>query len=95
MGWARTLLLGDIGNRLDIADTERDIGTIRKKLARARRLNRARDQSIEQLQEENEQLQLCLASLIKTLERRGALTTEEVTQLVDMIDGDEEDSAEA
>ena len=25
MGWGRTLLLGDIGNRLDIEDTERDI----------------------------------------------------------------------
>ncbi len=25
MGWGRTLLLGDIGSRLDIADTERDI----------------------------------------------------------------------
>jgi hypothetical protein len=25
MGWGRTLLLGDIGNRLDIEDTEQDI----------------------------------------------------------------------
>lgn len=48
MGWARTLLLGDIGNRLDIADSERDIQSIRRRLARARRLNRARDKSIEQ-----------------------------------------------
>ena len=28
-GWMRTILLGDIGNRLDIADTEEDIRLLR------------------------------------------------------------------
>jgi hypothetical protein len=30
MGWGRTLLLGDIGNRLDIEDTEKDIELLKK-----------------------------------------------------------------
>ena len=30
MGWGRTLFLGDIGNRLDIEDTERDIGSLKR-----------------------------------------------------------------
>ena len=29
MGWGRTLLLGDIGNRLDIEDCERSISALR------------------------------------------------------------------
>ena len=31
MGWARTLLLGDIGNRVDIADAERDVADVRRR----------------------------------------------------------------
>ncbi len=32
MGWGRTLLLGDVGNRLDIGDCEREISSLRTKL---------------------------------------------------------------
>ena len=32
MGWARTLQLGDIGNRMDIADAERDVADVRPQL---------------------------------------------------------------
>ena len=31
MGWGRTLVLGDIGDRLDIADTEREISNLRSR----------------------------------------------------------------
>jgi len=33
MGWGRTLLLGDIGNRLDIDDVEREIADLRRQMA--------------------------------------------------------------
>ena len=39
MGWARTLLLGDIGNRLDIGDAERDIEQLRKRVSRKSRID--------------------------------------------------------
>jgi len=86
MGWARTLLLGDIGNRLDIADTEQDIGSIRRVLAAKRDLDESQDDAIQRLQEENEQLELCVAALVKTLERKGVFTSEEVSNLIRMID---------
>ena len=88
MGWARTLLLGDIGNRLDIADTERDVGEIRAELTRSRGRDESQDCTLARLQQENEQLELCLAALIKTLEARGILKYVEVANLVDMIDDD-------
>lgn len=86
MGWARTLLLGDIGNRLDIADTEQDISTIRHELTSKRLLDESQDVMIKQLLEENQQLELCVAALVKTLEGKGIFTPEEVENLVQMID---------
>jgi len=86
MGWARTLLLGDIGNRLDIADTEQDIGEIRHELAAKRNLDESQDDAIRRLQEESQQLEICVAALVKTLQRKGVFTPEEVSNLVRLID---------
>jgi len=86
MGWARTLLLGDIGNRLDIADTEQDIGEIRRKLAYKNILDESQDDAIRRLQEENQQLEICVAALVNALQRKGVLTPEEVSNLVCLID---------
>ncbi len=86
MGWARTLLLGDIGNRLDIADTESDINEIRRELETTRALDKSQQRSIQQLQKENEQLEICVAALVKALERKGVLTSAELTNLVNMIE---------
>ena len=88
MGWARTLLLGDIGNRLDIEDTERDIGKIRTELSRQRELDSKQEEALAQLQKENEELELCVAALVKTLEGKGVLSGREVTKLVEMIESD-------
>ena len=86
MGWARTLLLGDIGNRLDIADTEQDIDAIRGALASKRHLDESQDEAVRHLYEENGQLELCMAALVKTLQRKGVITAEEVDNLIRMID---------
>ena len=86
MGWARTLLLGDIGNRLDIADTEQDIGEIRNEIASKHSLDASQDEAILRLQEENQQLELCVAALVKTLQSKGIFTQTEVENLVRMID---------
>lgn len=88
MGWARTLLLGDIGNRLDIGDAERNIAEIRTKLRGQRELDVKQDEAIIQLQRENEELELCVAALVKTLERKGVLSAGEVSKLVEMVELD-------
>ena len=87
MGWARTLLLGDIGNRLDIADAEADIDHIRQELRTNRDVDASQDAAILQLKKENEQLELCIAALVKTLERKNIITHDEVENLVNLIDG--------
>ncbi|MFK7787923.1 MAG: hypothetical protein AB8C95_00335 [Phycisphaeraceae bacterium] len=86
MGWARTLLLGDIGNRLDIADTERDIEHVRRELRAGRQIDQSQDQIIAALREENEELEIWVASLIKLLEQKGVLSPDDVAKLVGKLD---------
>ncbi len=52
MGWARTLLLGDIGNRLDIGDAERDIAELGRTLNDKTRRDASQDRRLEQLEAE-------------------------------------------
>ncbi len=86
MGWARTLLLGDVGNRLDIADVEYDAGDLRQQLRRSRALNDSHNEAIQQLQKENEQLEMCVAAMAKTLVAKGIFTPEELERLVRIIE---------
>ncbi len=86
MGWARTLLLGDIGNRLDIADTEQDISTIRQALAAKHSVDDSQDVAIQHLLEENAQLKLCVVAIVKALETKGVFAPNEVSNLANMID---------
>lgn len=88
MGWGRTLLLGDIGNRLDIADTERDIEELRNRLYRKDDLDLDQDQRIRQLSAEVEDLELYLASLLRLLVKKKVLTKKELELFVSVIDPD-------
>jgi len=86
MGWARTLLLGDVGNRLDIADAERGIEDVKGAVRASRQIDQSQDDAIAQLKRENEELELCVAVLIKMLERKGVLSADEVQRLVQQIE---------
>ena len=90
MGWGRTLLLGDIGNRLDIADTERDIASLRSRLQSKAGTDQAQDKRLEALESENDQLKLYLASLIRLLVSKGTVSHDELAAFVDIIEPDEE-----
>ena len=86
MGWGRTLLLGDIGNRLDIADTERDVAALKEEVGRKRRLDQDQDQALGALQQENEQLKLYLAALLRLLVSKNVVSQEELASFVHLID---------
>ncbi len=96
MGWARTLLLGHIGNHLDIEDVEEDfdelegeLEIVRRELTRVRKLDENQEVAIQQLQKENEQLQLCVSALVKVLQKRSIVSEGEVKNLVNMIESNE------
>ena len=86
MGWGRTLLLGDIGNRLDIKDTERDIASLHQKIAKKSKVDQRQEERLKELELENNQLKLYLASLLRLLVSKGTLSQHELQAFVDIID---------
>ena len=89
MGWGRTLFLGDIGNRLDIEDTERDIYRLRRQLSTAAQVDRSQDQRLAQLETENAELKLYLAALLRLLRQKGTVTDDELRTMVHAIDAED------
>jgi multidrug resistance efflux pump len=86
MGWGRTLLLGDIGNRLDIEDTERDIAHLRRQIAGTFQKDMSQDSKIDALMSENAELKLYLAAIVRLLTAKGTISTEELTAMVEAVD---------
>jgi 6-phosphogluconate dehydrogenase (decarboxylating) len=89
MGWGRTLLLGDIGNRLDIEDTERDIDVIISKINENFKNDMSRDQKIAALIQENAEMKLYLASTIRLLMAKGNITQKELEAMVESVDAED------
>jgi hypothetical protein len=89
MGWGRTLLLGDIGNRMDIEDTENDILELKRRLAASSRANMSQDEMIATLALENAQLKLYLAGLIRLLAGNGTISKQQLETMVETIDAED------
>ena len=89
MGWARTLFLGDIGNRLDIADTESDIAQIRHELASVYGQDESQDEKIRKLIAENAELKLYVAALVRLLIRKDCIAKADLEAIVAAVDAED------
>lgn len=89
MGWGRTLLLGDVGNRLDIGDCERDIQRMKSEVGEAARVNWDQSERIRRLEKENGEIKLYLAAFARLLISKGVCTREELLKLVEIIDAED------
>ncbi len=86
MGWGRTLFLGDIGNRLDIADVEQEVQRLRKNMHAGEHNDTVQDNAIEQLIYENAELKLYLAALIRLLISNSTVSQEDIEKMVSELD---------
>ncbi len=86
MGWGRMMLLGNVGQQLDIQDLENAIGQMRADVAQAQNLERTEEQSLDELKRENHELKLYLATLVKLLVAKGVIRQEEVDTAVQAIE---------
>jgi len=90
MGWGRTLLLGDVGNQMDIQDVEEGVAKLRFELNTRRRVqqdvDRDQDERMAELVSENAELKLYLATLARLLIAKQVVTREEFSRFVDIID---------
>jgi hypothetical protein len=86
MGWGRMMLLGNVGQQLDIHDLENAIGQMQSDVARTQNLDRTQEQSIDELTREVHELKLYLATLVRLLVAKGVIRQEEVDTAVQAIE---------
>jgi len=80
------LLLGDWGQQMDLEEHAEEIASLRNQTYAQRRGERTRDQRIARLEQENAELKLYLASLVRLLVSKGAFSGEEFGRFVRVVD---------
>lgn len=86
MGWGRMLLLGNVGQQLDIGELEGAVAEMQSAFLENQRTDLNQARSIAALRRENEELKLYLATLIRLLVARGVLRADEVEATVRAIE---------
>ncbi len=86
MGWGRMMLLGNVGQQLDIQDVENAVGQMQSALQQTQNLDLRQEQEIDTLRKENQELKLYLATLIKLLVSKGVIRQEEVDAAVHVVE---------
>jgi len=86
MGWGRMMLLGNVGQQMDIGDLENAVNQMRGEVAEKDQVDREQGEDIERLKNENHELKLYLATLIRLLVSKGVLKQEEVAATVSAIE---------
>jgi hypothetical protein len=89
MGWGRFLLLGNLGQQLDISDQKNEIEDLKQELRRSRVSSPAVSSDIARLQAENDELRLYLAALVRLLTAKGLVSREEIRQVVNTVDAED------
>jgi len=91
------MLLGDIGNRLDISDNEQRIAQMqrdqRRRYSAKSSKDQSQDQAIAALQAEVSQLELAVGTMATLLISKGVVTKDELGRLVEAIESGEGESS--
>ena len=88
MGWGRMLLLGNVGQQLDIGDLNNEITAMQNAFLENQQIDLKQAKSIAELRREHQELKLYLATLMKLLVSKGVLKREEVETTVRAIEGE-------
>jgi hypothetical protein len=86
LGWARWLLLGDLGQQLDLGDAHNALERLRRSSSSASFRAIQNDEQIRELADRNEQLTLCLIMLVRLMIAKGAIVPAEVQELLAVLD---------
>lgn len=86
MGWGRMLLLGDVGQQLDIKDQRDALEEMQTSISIERAMREGADELIGRLKRENQELKLYLAAVVRLLLAKKVVTVAEITNIVDVLD---------
>jgi hypothetical protein len=93
VGWARMLLLGNLGQQLDIHDARNELDRVRRASGMGAVKDAEQDEQIQRLIDQNEQSTLCLVTLVRLLIAKGVVAPAEVQELLAVLDPPEPASA--
>ncbi len=101
MGWGRMLLLGNVGQQLDIRDAQANQESLRACLTNAvaalnqnLRLDEAQGSEIERLQKENAELKLYVTGLVHLLVSKNLISESDMSHMVSIVDGTDKPAPE-
>ena len=86
MGWGRMLFLGDVGQQLDLGDLSGEVARMQDAVAGNVDVDREQGEATKQLQAENRELKLYLATLIRLLVAKDVVRADEVETTVRAIE---------
>ena len=86
MGWGRMMLLGNVGQQLDIQDLESAIHEMQSEFEQTQNSERTQERSIAQLERENHELKLYMATLVRLLVGKGIIKQEEIDAAVRAVE---------
>ena len=86
MGWGRMLLLGNIGQQLDIHEVSRELDALRRKMRADGRFDQEVSDYLGKLAGENAELKLYLAALIQLLIAKNIVVPDELKSVVEKLD---------
>ena len=89
MGWLRTILLGDVGNRLDIEDAERSIARMKRGQVRTRSALASSTAQVAALREELGRQKLALEALSRFLVAKGLVDERELGEFIREVDAED------
>ena len=89
MGWMRTLLLGDIGNRLDIEDAERSVTALQRSQQKTVENLQRRDRHIDRIEDELARHKLATQALTRFLVQKGLIEEEELEEFIEAVDAED------
>jgi hypothetical protein len=86
MGWGRMLLMGNVGQQLDIGDVENAVTEMQSAFLENQQVDLKQERRITELRRENQELKLYLATVVRLLVSKGVLNPEEVEATVNAIE---------
>lgn len=86
MGWGRMLLLGNVGQQLDIGELGNAINEMQGAFLENQQVDLKQARGIAELRRENQDLKLYLATLMRLLVAKGVLQQAEVEATVRAIE---------
>lgn len=89
MGWGRMLLLGDVGQQMDLRDQKDALEELQTSIGIERAMREGADDLIGRLRRDNQELKLYLAAVVRLMLAKKLVTTAEIKNIVDALDGED------